>query len=79
MAEGAIGATLQDSDFLDQILAAVDGDKTRPVALICRSGARSAKAQKMLVEAGYTSVLNVTGGTLEWQKQGLPMQAYASD
>jgi len=76
MAEGAIGATLQDEDFVDQILTAVGGDKTKPVALICRSGGRSAKAQKILAKEGYTTVINVEGGTLDWIKQDLPLQSY---
>lgn len=76
VAAGAIGATLQDDDFLDQILAAVGGDKSKPVALICRSGGRSAKAQKQLKAAGYTTVINVAGGTLDWIKQDLPLDSY---
>ena len=79
MAEEAIGIALQDADFLDQILAAADGDKSRPIALICRSGSRSSKAQKKLEAEGYTKVINVAGGTLAWKKQGLPMQDYAAD
>lgn len=79
MAEGAIGATLQDDDFLEQVLAVVGGDKSKPVALICRSGGRSAKAQKMLEADGYTTVINVAGGTLDWIKQDLPLQEYAAD
>ena len=75
MAEGAIGVTLQDRDFVDQIIAAVNGEKSQPIALICRSGRRSATAQKRLRAAGFTHVMNVEGGTLAWKKQDLPMQA----
>lgn len=73
MAEGAIGITLQDKDFVEQVIAAVGGDKSQPIALICRSGNRSGRAQKQLLAAGFTRVQNVTGGTLAWKKQGLPV------
>ena len=79
MAEGAIGITLQDDDFLDQILASVGNDKSRPVALICQTGGRSWFAQKRLQAEGFTTVVNVTGGTRDWIDQDLPMQNYSVD
>lgn len=33
----------------------------------CRSGARSAKACKLLVQSGFKNVYNLLGGILEWQ------------
>lgn len=74
MAEGAIGITLQDEDFLEQILAKVGDDKTKPIALICQTGGRSWFAQQRLKAEGFTTVVNVTGGTRDWIKQGLPME-----
>ena len=59
---GAIGATLQDANFVTLVLAAVDGDTRAPVAVICRSGARSLTAQKKLKEAALSNVFNVTEG-----------------
>lgn len=44
----------------------------RPLLLICRSGARSARAAEWLEARGYSDVTNVTGGTLGWQEAGLP-------
>ena len=79
MAEGAIGATLQDADFIDQVRAALGGDTSKPVALICRSGGRSATAQKKLEAAGFSQVTNVTGGTLDWIENDLPMTEYVAD
>ena len=38
------------------------GDKTRPVLLICRSGARTLDASKALEAAGFTDVTNVLHG-----------------
>ena len=43
-----------------------------PVAVICRSGGRSARAAAALDQHGY-DVVNVHGGMLDWQAHGLPM------
>ena len=51
------------------------GDDT--VYIICRSGARSAKAVTFLRANGVDAV-NVAGGTLAWIKAGLPTEAGAS-
>jgi rhodanese-related sulfurtransferase len=39
-------------------------DDGRRVALICRSGGRSAMAAQILERAGFSQVINVEGGTL---------------
>lgn len=44
---------------------------TGPVYLICRSGARSARAAEYL-RAGGVDAVNVAGGTLAWVEAGLP-------
>ncbi|MCA9027902.1 MAG: DUF2892 domain-containing protein [Planctomycetaceae bacterium] len=41
--------------------------------VICKSGARGAKAQQKLISAGFTNVVNVEGGTDAWVKAGLPV------
>ena len=54
-----------NANFMTEIDAAVaraGGTKDTPVFLICRSGARSATATKMLAKAGYTSVWNLVEG-----------------
>ena len=38
-------------------------DDGRPLALICRSGGRSAVAAQMLEANGFSNVINVEGGT----------------
>ncbi len=52
-------------------LKELDTWKDKPVAVICRSGRRSAKAVAMLQEAGFKQVSNVQGGILAWQQAGL--------
>jgi len=39
-----------------------------PIILYCLVGARSAQAAILLVEAGLTNVLNLTGGVTEWNR-----------
>lgn len=44
------------------------------IYLICRSGARSALAAYSLQNMGFQSVTSVSGGMMEWTKQGLQTQ-----
>ncbi|MEG2805578.1 molybdopterin-synthase adenylyltransferase MoeB [Stenotrophomonas sp.] len=50
-------------------LPAVDGE----ILLICQSGKRSADAGRALLDAGYSNVSSVAGGTAAWRAQALPM------
>lgn len=45
-------------------------DTSKEVLVYCRSGARSARAAKMLVQLGFTNVSNLSGGVMAWQKHG---------
>ena len=58
---------------LDQLDPATLGDPTRPVYVVCRSGARGAKACEKLAAAGFTNAVNVDGGTLACEQAGLPV------
>ncbi|MBI5103728.1 MAG: rhodanese-like domain-containing protein [Solirubrobacterales bacterium] len=46
-------------------------DPARPLAFVCRSGARSAGATRMAAKAGLDAV-NVRGGMLAWTRAGVP-------
>ena len=48
-------------------------DRGRPVVFYCRSGSRSAMAADAFRGAGYDAH-NMSGGLLEWQAAGLPME-----
>ena len=48
-------------------------DRERPVVFYCRSGARSAMATEAFRSAGFNAH-NMTGGLLEWQAAGLPLE-----
>ncbi len=41
-------------------------DPARPVAVICRSGARSLRVALFLEQHGFARVSNLTGGILAW-------------
>lgn len=68
--EPAVGVSLQDpslqprAGFLDDLLALVDGDRDRPIALICARGNRSAFAQEFLAANGFKQVYDVTEGVV---------------
>jgi len=41
-------------------------DKDKPVYLYCRSGARSQKAAKRLVNMGFSQIYDLKGGYMRW-------------
>ncbi|WP_035655369.1 rhodanese-like domain-containing protein [Flavobacterium filum] len=41
-------------------------DKSKPVYIYCRSGARSQKAAKKMSEMGFTSIIDLQGGYMAW-------------
>jgi rhodanese-related sulfurtransferase len=42
-------------------------DKSRPVAVFCRSGVRSMRAAQMLAKEGFPVIYNLKGGILAWK------------
>ncbi|ABI77904.1 rhodanese domain protein [Hyphomonas neptunium ATCC 15444] len=73
--EGAKRATLQDKDFLKQVMAHA-GAFEAPVAFICRSGQRSGQAAAQARAVGFTQVYNVVGGVEGpdgWLAERLPV------
>jgi hydroxyacylglutathione hydrolase len=53
-------------------------DKNAAIAVHCKSGYRSTVACSLLQRAGYTNVVNVTGGFDAWQQEHLPVVAETS-
>ena len=68
-ATGAVNIPM--SQFVARI-AEVPQD--REVLVICEHGSRSAQVVQFLRRLGHTRVTNVSGGTDQWEKQGLPME-----
>jgi phage shock protein E len=46
----------------------VNGDKTKPVVLYCRSGRRSGLAKEILLKHGFSNVINI-GGINDWPEK----------
>lgn len=63
--EGAKNIDFYDATFKDQISKL---DKNVPTLIFCRSGGRSAKALEMFKAAGFSTVLELEGGYLNWVK-----------
>ena len=64
------GATLMPLHQLSKSLANLD--RTRPVAVHCKGGYRSAIAASLIQRAGFENVANVIGGFDAWRACGLP-------
>jgi rhodanese-related sulfurtransferase len=71
----AEGARLIPLDKLDPraVMAARNGSAGEPLYVICKSGARAAKAVEKFRAAGFDNVISVAGGTTAWADAGLPV------
>lgn len=54
--------------------AAKSWPKDETLVMVCRSGARSSKGARLLVNLGFKNVLNLAGGTLAYTSAGLPVE-----
>ncbi|NEV63320.1 rhodanese-like domain-containing protein [Thiorhodococcus minor] len=69
------------SAFLTKLLEEMGGDKSAPIALICRTGNRSTYLQEQLQSIGFTDVYNVPEGMAGsksgpgWIRRGLPIES----
>ncbi len=68
--------------FLDKLNKLTGGDKNKPVAFMCATGARSNYVAKELAKRGWTHVIDVAGGVFGgpkgkgWKAEGLPLVPY---
>lgn len=62
-------------DTLDPraVMKARKGSPDEPLYVICKGGTRGAKARQKFIDAGFTNVINVEGGTEAWVSAGLPV------
>ena len=65
-AEGAKNVPLDSLDA-KKIADARNGRSGEPLYVICRSGARGAKAVQKFIDAGIEEAVNVEGGTMAWE------------
>lgn len=80
VAEGAHRLDMTDPMFDAKLSRLVEGDRTRPIALICRTASRTRTVQAALMQGGYKTVINVEGGMIGnqadkgWIAHGLPVK-----
>lgn len=67
------GATLIPVQSLARRLDDLADHRHEPVLVYCATGNRSTVAGKMLVDAGFTNVINMRRGISEWAREGLPV------
>ena len=87
IALGARAVTIHNPDgagaFAREVLRVLGGDRSRPVALICAAGVRSARARRILESNGFTDVYDVSAGMSGtahrsgWIARGLPVRPCA--
>ncbi len=76
---GATPLDMRRDDFEPALSAIVGPDRSRPIALICARGVRSARLALALTEAGYSNIIDVPEGMLGsaagpgWLASGLPV------
>lgn len=70
--KGATRIDVQQDGFLEKAKAQLMADK--PLLVYCRSGKRSATAAQQLRAAGFTHVLELSGGIIAWQAANKPVE-----
>lgn len=68
--EGAVHVPLRQ---LAKSLDRLPPDKNAPLAVICRTGARSSYGTMALWLLGYRNLRNIAGGMVGWEKEGFPI------
>jgi sulfur-carrier protein adenylyltransferase/sulfurtransferase len=64
-----IGARLIPLDELPERLIELEKDEDETLAVHCKTGSRSARAVKLLKEAGFQNVYNLKGGITAWSEE----------
>ncbi len=64
---GAINIDFRDANF-ESLISSVD--KTKPVAVYCGRGGRSAACASVMQKAGFTKIYDLDGGISEWKYKG---------
>jgi len=81
LAAGAVPITMHQDEraFVAAVSREVGGDKNAPIGLICRTGNRSRHMQRVLRDAGFTRVYDISEGMAGssagpgWVRRGLPV------
>lgn len=62
------------AEQLEERIGELDKYKDTPLILVCRTGARSAKASKLLTKHGFSRVHSLEGGIAAWRAASLPLK-----
>jgi rhodanese-related sulfurtransferase len=62
-------STLIPVDELSSRMEEIDDHKDQEIIVMCRTGQRSAQAQKMLMDSGFRQVKNLKGGINTWARE----------
>lgn len=68
--EGAKLINYYDDRFLEE-MSKLDTDTT--ILIYCRSGSRSSRAASQLKALGFSRIVNLRRGILDWQRSGYPL------
>jgi len=68
--QNALNFNWNGNDFDNQISSL---DKSKPVFVYCRSGARSAKAAESMRSKGFKEVYELQGGIMKWSAANQPV------
>jgi len=68
---GALNLDIYSRDFKEQVGKL---DKSKPWLVHCRSGGRSARACKIMVDLGFKKVYDLAPGMMGWQRAGKPTE-----
>ena len=55
------------------LISVRNGASQQSLYVICRSGNRANQACEKFIAAGFTNIINVSGGTQAWEQAGLPV------
>ena len=64
-----LGAKLIPLGTIMTAIEEYEDQKDKEIVIHCRSGARSAMAQQILEQHGFSNVRNLEGGVLAWQEK----------
>lgn len=62
----AVNINYMDKNFLESMQ---QYDKHQPIYIYCQSGNRSGKAARLLIENGFTNIVDLAGGYGNWPHQ----------
>jgi rhodanese-related sulfurtransferase len=68
--EGAINIDFNSTGFkslIDEL------DRSKIYLVYCRTGVRSANAVKIMIEMGFKTVYDMSGGITQWEKDSYPV------